>query len=90
MRDHVRTPRREFLKRAFRLYQMAGLHAQLSKSDASGKSKAEALRLLARAFQTGFNDWKMLKTDADLDPVRGDSEFAKLVSAATALDRAGR
>src|SRR5581483_4422797 len=74
---------------AFRLYQMAGLHAQLAKAGGDA-SRAEALRLLARALRTGFADWKLLNTDTDLDPVRGDAGFKALTAAAAELDRAGK
>ena len=58
----------------FRTYQMAGVYAQL----ASGK--AEVLRLLARAFAAGFGDFKIADADSDLDPIRRDLEFLRLVA----------
>jgi serine/threonine protein kinase/lipoprotein NlpI len=75
---------------AYRHYQMAGLYAQLAKADATGASRAEALRLLGRALRTGFADWKLLNTDTDLDPIRGDPAFKALTTAAAELDRAGK
>lgn len=65
---------------AYRKFQVAGLHAQLAKKDAA--AKADALRYLALALRAGFADAALLAGDADLDPVRGDDEFKRLVNAA--------
>ena len=70
---------------AYRKYQIAGLHAQLAKHDPTGPARAEALRLLALAFRSGFEDMKLLKEDTDLDPIRTDPEFKRLVEIATQL-----
>ena len=75
---------------AYRHFQMAGLHAQLAKADPSGPSRAESLRMLAVALRTGFADGNLLKTDTDLDPIRGDAAFQVLTMAAEQLDKAGR
>ena len=66
---------------AYRTYQIAGLFAQLSKKDPSGKSKAEALRLLAKALRSGFDDLALLKDDSDLDPIRTTPEFRAILAA---------
>jgi tetratricopeptide (TPR) repeat protein len=66
---------------AYRTYQVAGLFAQLSKSDPSGKAKTEALTLLLKALRAGFDDLELLKTDSDLDPIRADSEFRQILMA---------
>lgn len=67
---------------AYRKYQMAGLYAQLSKHNPRGPDRAEALRLLALALRAGFEDMALLKSDADLDAIREDDEFKRLVAAA--------
>ncbi|VTR95823.1 serine threonine protein kinase : Serine/threonine protein kinase OS=Singulisphaera acidiphila (strain ATCC BAA-1392 / DSM 18658 / VKM B-2454 / MOB10) GN=Sinac_6649 PE=3 SV=1: Pkinase: TPR_2: TPR_11: TPR_9 [Gemmata massiliana] len=66
---------------AYRKYQAAGLHAQLAKHAPRGPDRAEALRLLALALRAGFDDMKLLATDTDLDPIRTDPEFQRLVRA---------
>ena len=73
---------------AYRQFQVAGLFAQLSKRDP--KAKDEALRYLARALRAGFADANLLKTDPDLDPIRDDPGFVRLVATAGELDRLGR
>ena len=75
---------------AFRLYQMAGLFAQLSRTDPTGEAKDTAFDLLGRAFRTGFADWRILNTDTDLDPIRDDARLTKLVSITQQLDRPER
>jgi hypothetical protein len=65
---------------AFRLYQIAGLFAQLSKHESDGRARADALRYLTEGFRAGFQDLKMLDTDSDLDPIRKDPEFQRLVA----------
>ena len=66
---------------AYRKYQAAGLHAQLAKHAPRGPDRAEALRLLALALRAGFDDMKLLATDTDLDPIRNDPEFQRLLRA---------
>jgi tetratricopeptide (TPR) repeat protein len=70
----------------FRYYQMAGLFAQLAKHDAAAATRQRALDMLDEAFRAGFNDWPTLKTDSDLDPIRGDAGFIAAVAAARRLD----
>lgn len=74
---------------AYRKYQMAGLYAQLAKHDPRGPDRAEALRLLARALRAGFNDLPALKEDPDLDPIRRDPLFERLIAAAGQLEPGG-
>ncbi|MBN9118593.1 MAG: protein kinase [Planctomycetes bacterium] len=66
---------------AYRKYQMAGLYAQLARHDPRGPDRAEALRLLALALRAGFEDMALLKKDTDLDPIRDDPEFKRLLAA---------
>jgi hypothetical protein len=70
---------------AYRKYQMAGLYAQLARHDPRGKDGAEALRFLASAFRGGFENMKLLKEDTDLDPLRSDPEFQRIVETAMQL-----
>jgi serine/threonine protein kinase/Flp pilus assembly protein TadD len=70
---------------AYRKYQIAGLYAQLARHDPSGPARAEALCFLASAFRGGFENLKMLKEDTDLDPIRNDPEFKRLVEIASQL-----
>ena len=69
----------------FRLYQMAGVYAQLSKADKSGTAKQQAMQLLAKAFRTGFEQFGIIAQDPDLDPVRDDADFKVLVDHARKL-----
>jgi tetratricopeptide (TPR) repeat protein len=68
---------------AYRTYQVAGLYAQLAKVDPSAKD--ESLRLLAKALRSGFNDMKLLSEDTDIDPIRNDPEFQRLLDAAAQM-----
>ena len=68
----------------YRLYQMAGMYAQLSKTDKTGACRQQALQLAARAFRTGFDTLNIIKDDTDLDPIRNDAEFKELVEHAEA------
>ena len=70
---------------AYRKFQMAGLYAQLVRHDPEGQDRAEALRLLALALRAGFNDMEALKTDADLEPIRNDPEYKRLLTAVEQL-----
>ena len=69
----------------FRTYQMAGVYAQLSsvRSKTPG-AREEALRLLARAFASGFADFKIVDTDPDLNPLRQDPDFIRVITTARA------
>jgi hypothetical protein len=69
----------------FRLYQMAGVYAQLSKEDKTGSNKQKAMQLLAKAFRTGFEQFGIIAQDSDLDPVRDDADFKALVEHARKL-----
>jgi tetratricopeptide (TPR) repeat protein len=70
---------------AYRKYQVAGLYAQLARHDPKGPARAEALRLLALSFRGGFENMKLLNEDSDLDPIRSDPEFKRLVETASQL-----
>jgi eukaryotic-like serine/threonine-protein kinase len=65
---------------ALRMYQIAGLYAQLAKTDPM--SKDESLRLLAKALRAGFDNMKLLMEDANLDSIRKDPAFQRLIDAA--------
>lgn len=69
----------------YRLFQMAGVYAQLAKGDATGANKQQALQLLAKAFRTGFEQYDKVAKDPDLAPVRDDAEFKALVEHAKKL-----
>jgi tetratricopeptide (TPR) repeat protein len=68
---------------AYRTYQIARVYAQLAKVDPGARD--ESLRLLAKALRAGFNDMKLLGEDADIDPVRNDPEFQRLLDTAAQL-----
>jgi serine/threonine protein kinase/Tfp pilus assembly protein PilF len=64
------------------VYQVAGIYALTSRAEAA--DRAEALRLLASALGKGYGA-DLVDRDSDLDPIRGDHEFKRLVAAARAL-----
>jgi hypothetical protein len=68
---------------AFRHYQIGSLYAALAKKDP--KYKAEAFNQLTEALRLGFERRDLFKTDGDLDPIRADQEFRKLVEIAGTL-----
>jgi len=72
--------------RAPNLYQVGCIYALTSKTHT--EDRVEAFRLLWSALKTGFG-LDLVDTDTDLDPVRGDPEFRRLVAAARA-HHAGR
>jgi tetratricopeptide (TPR) repeat protein len=72
---------------AYRYYQVASLYAQLSRHEADGRARNEALRLLALAFRTGFADFALMDKDSDLDPIRDTDEFRSLVAHARGLQQ---
>jgi tetratricopeptide (TPR) repeat protein len=58
--------------RRFALYKLAGGYA------AAGH-EAEALSALRGAVRAGFDDWAMMRSDRDLDGLRGRAEFDRLL-----------
>jgi hypothetical protein len=46
--------------------------------------------LLGEALKHGFNDWKTIADDADVDPIRKDPRFNALISAAKRLESGGK
>jgi hypothetical protein len=54
-------------------YNMACAHAQLG-------NIAEAIVNLQTAFENGFDNFATVRSDPDLDPIRGEKEFANLMS----------
>jgi len=74
----------------YRLYQMAGLYAQLSKTDKTGAARQQALQYAARAFRTGFAQFSLIAEDPDIDPIRNDPEFKDLVEHGKKLLQAGK
>jgi serine/threonine protein kinase/tetratricopeptide (TPR) repeat protein len=69
------------------LYQLAGAYAQTSRQHP--EDVQEALRLLSQALRQGFG-LDLLEQDHDLDPIRDNGEFRRVVEAARALQQAGR
>ncbi len=59
-------------------YQVAGIYALTSRQDA--RDRRPALRHLARALRSGYG-LDLLGADRDLDPIRDDPEFLRLVAA---------
>jgi tetratricopeptide (TPR) repeat protein len=64
-------------------YQVAGIYALTSRTNRD--DRREALRLLSSALLKDFGLLNLLEIDKDLDPIRKDAEFAKLVDRAQAL-----
>jgi serine/threonine protein kinase/tetratricopeptide (TPR) repeat protein len=67
----------------FTRYQVAGIYARTSKDHPADRT--EALRLLASALRDK-EGLSYVPTDQDLDPLRADPEFQKLVEAAKSLE----
>jgi tetratricopeptide (TPR) repeat protein len=63
-------------------YQTAGIYAVLSRNDP--KHKSEALRLLTASLRAGYG-FEHIETDRELDPIRGDAEFRKVLDGARSL-----
>lgn len=63
------------------VYQVAGVYATTSKT--SPDDKREAFRLLASALREGFGH-TLLEGDRELDPIRSEAEFSKVVEEAKA------
>ncbi len=57
-------------------------HYNLACALARQGKKDEAFQSLAKAVELGFNDAKHIEDDADLEKLRGDERFAKLVEQA--------
>jgi tetratricopeptide (TPR) repeat protein len=64
------------------LYQVAGIYALCSKENLQNHLKA--LELLSSALRSGFG-WDLVDRDTDLDLIRNDPEFGRVVAAAKAL-----
>ena len=64
------------------LYQLAGIYAVTSKQ--VPEDRFEAYRLLSTALRGGFG-FDLLADDHELDPIRDEPEFRKLLDAAKAL-----
>lgn len=71
----------------FFLFQIAGLYSQISRHEKAPDAKEQALRLLAGALRNGFSEWESLKTDRDLDPIREETEFKRLLQVAAGLEK---
>jgi tetratricopeptide (TPR) repeat protein len=69
------------------LYQVACIYALTAKDHP--EDKAEALRLLRSGLRTGFG-LDIVDTDTDLDPIRSEPEFKKVVAEARELVAARR
>lgn len=66
-------------------YQVAGIYALTSRTDPADRQ--EALSLLDTALRAGFG-FEYLKDDKELDPIRTDAEFQRIVGAARAYRQA--
>jgi len=55
-------------------YNMACAHARLGNLD-------EAIANLAKAFENGFDNYSTVRGDPDLDPIKQEADFAKLMEA---------
>jgi tetratricopeptide (TPR) repeat protein len=64
------------------LYQVAGIYALTSQQCAD--DRLEALRLLSAALRRGYG-LDLLARDPDLDPIRKDPEFTRIVAAAQTM-----
>jgi serine/threonine protein kinase/tetratricopeptide (TPR) repeat protein len=87
-REAAHADARETLRRDTKpmtVYQVAGIYALTSRQDPD--DRREAFRLLGSALSQGFG-LDLLDRDRDLDPIRNQAEFGKLVEAARA-HRAG-
>jgi serine/threonine protein kinase/Tfp pilus assembly protein PilF len=72
------------------LYQVACIYALTSAADKGHpEDRREAFRLLFAALRTGFA-LDIVDTDRDLDPLRKDEEFKRLVAGARAFYEASR
>jgi serine/threonine protein kinase/Tfp pilus assembly protein PilF len=71
----------------FFLYQAAGLYAQVSRHEKGNDAKKEAIALLGKALRKGFTDLGLFQTDTDLDPIRDDQEFKRLLQIVIGLEK---
>jgi hypothetical protein len=86
-RDEAHRDARDALLRdtkAPNLYQVAGIYALTAGSHP--EDRREAFALLWSALKTGFG-LDLVESDRDLDPVRKDPEFQRLVRSARAFPR---
>ena len=67
---------------ASNLYQVAGIYALTSRQEPDDRH--EAFRLLASALRKGFG-FDLLESDPDLNPVRSEPEFRRLVDASRSV-----
>ena len=68
--------------RAPNLYQVAGIYALNSRQ--KPEDRLQALHLLSQALRQGFG-LDLVDQDTDLDPIRNDPEFRRVVKAARDL-----
>jgi len=72
------------------LYQVACIFALTSAADKGHpEDRREAFRLLFAALRTGFG-LDLVDADRDLDPLRKDEEFKRLVAGARAFHEASK
>jgi serine/threonine protein kinase len=75
--DNAPSPRLKF--------HIACVLAQLSRWENSRQYVADAVRCLGEAVQSGFNDVEQLSSDPDLDPIRNDPSFQRILSSARTI-----
>jgi hypothetical protein len=68
------------------LYQVAGIYALNSRKHPA--DRVEALHLLSKALRAGFG-LDLVDKDTDLDPIRENPEFRRVVKAAREVHAAG-
>ena len=59
------------------------VHYNLACSYSLLESRDEAIASLGQAIRLGYRDFEFLEKDPDLDPIRGDPRFKRLVELAT-------
>jgi tetratricopeptide (TPR) repeat protein len=63
------------------IYNVACMHARLiSKASERDKEADVAMEWLKKAIAAGYKDLGLVKTDTDLDPLRGREDFKKLLA----------
>jgi tetratricopeptide (TPR) repeat protein len=70
-------------RKPFTVYRVAGIFAQTSKIEPA--DRREALRLLAESFRREPSLTDLVVSDPDLDPIRKNESFNKLLAAARVL-----